>query len=375
MVALAYLIIISFALGYIFLILYIIDGWDKIDISSLNENNLQTSGLSVLIAARNEEDNISKCIHSILANDTDSPFEIIIINDHSSDQTLHIINGIGDEKVTVLDLPDRLTGKKSALAYGVAHANYALILCTDADSVVGPHWIQSHQYFQANYNVNIQTSLVIPKDEGSVLSRFQVLDFIATMAITANGIKRKTYHLANGANLCYKKSFFNDVKGFDGNQNIASGDDVFLMEKAAITDVDKIGFLKSLDAIVITKSESTWISLFNQRKRWASKSMKISDKNVVKIQSYVFSFCLTIILSIILGSLFIPEVLFAGLTALGIKMVVDYMFLSKLTSYFKQEQVMKSFFLVFFIYFIHILYSGVIAVLPSPYVWKDRSNR
>jgi len=375
MVGLAYFFIVGFAIGYVFLILYIIDGWDKTDTFSINEKNQPKSGISVLIAARNEENNISECVQSILSNNTDSPYEIIIINDHSTDQTLQIIKNITDYKVIVLDLPDGLTGKKAALSFGITSARYDLILCTDADSIVGRQWIQGHQHFQADHDYNIQTSLVMPEDNDTFLSRFQMMDFVATMAITANGIQRKDYFLANGANLCYKKSFFYDVKGFDGNQNIASGDDVFMMEKAAELAVDKIGFLKSLDAMVTTKSETTWTSLFNQRKRWASKSMKTSDKNVVKIQAYVFLFCLIMLLSIVLGPIFMPEILFASLTALTIKMVVDYMFLSKLSTYFKQEQVMKSFIPVFFIYFIHILYSGMIAMFPSSYVWKDRNNK
>lgn len=61
----------------------------------------------------------------------------------------------------------------------------------------------------------------------TILSKFQWLDFAATMAITANGIYRQSYFLANGANLSYQKHTFDQVKGFENNEILASGDDVF----------------------------------------------------------------------------------------------------------------------------------------------------
>jgi cellulose synthase/poly-beta-1,6-N-acetylglucosamine synthase-like glycosyltransferase len=374
MIAVAYFFIIGFAIGYVFLILYIIDGWDKTT-SSLEMQDFHSSiGVSVVVAARNEENHLLACVKSILANQTTAPFEVIVVNDHSTDKTLEVLHSIINDKLRVINLPEGLKGKKAAITYALEKANYNLILCTDADCTVSPTWINAHQIYHADNNTNIQTGLVIPKDEDTILSRFQLLDFVATMAITTNGINRKQYFLANGANLCYKKSFFNEVNGFDGNEKIASGDDVFLMGKAVSDDVCKIGFLKSTDALVTTKSEQTWKALLNQRKRWASKAMKTSDKNVVKIQGFVFLFCFVILLSMIISPSIMPVVWFAGLTALMIKMAVDYLFLSKLTTYFGQRQVMKSFIPVFFIYFVHILYSGVVALFPTSYEWKERSR-
>lgn len=375
MVVIAYFIIIGIALGYVFLILNILHGWDKIETPENQDINKSNIGISVIIAARNEEKYIVECVQSILSNKPTSSYEIIIVNDHSTDRTLQRLNSLNDKKLTIMDLPDGISGKKAAISFAIDMAKYDLILCTDADSRVGNKWIQSHLNFQTAYSHNIQTSLVIPEDTDSYLSRFQIMDFVATMAITANGIKRKQYFLANGANLCYKKSFFYGVNGFAGNQKIASGDDVFLMEKAVSIDINKVGFLKSIEAMVITKSEESWKAFFNQRKRWASKSMKTSDLNVKKIQGFIFLFCLILLLSILVSPIFIPEILFAGLTALCIKLVIDYVFLYKLTIYFKQEQVMKSFVPVFFIYFFHILYSGIIALFPTTYEWKERNNQ
>jgi poly-beta-1,6-N-acetyl-D-glucosamine synthase len=374
MVAFAYFIIIGFAIGYGFLLLYIINGWESIDTFPPSNHSHSLNGISVIIAARNEEKYISACVKSILANQTNVPFEVIVVNDHSKDKTLDRLDSIENDKLRIVNLPDDASGKKAAITYAIGSAKYNLILCTDADCEVSDTWIDTHQNFYAENDNHIQTGLVIPKDEGSILSRFQMLDFVATMAITANGISRKKYFLANGANLCYQKSFFQEVHGFSGNEKIASGDDVFLMEKAVGKDVDKIGFLKSMDAIVLTKSEQSWSSLFHQRKRWASKSMKTADKNVVKIQGFVFLFCMIILLSLTLAPLMTPEIWFAGLTALMIKMAVDFLFLTKLTSYYDQQQVMKSFVPVFFIYFIHILYSGMVALFPTTYKWKERES-
>jgi cellulose synthase/poly-beta-1,6-N-acetylglucosamine synthase-like glycosyltransferase len=79
--------------------------------------------------------------------------------------------------------------------------------------------------------------------------------------------------MCNGANFAYTKKLFLDIKGFDGNANLASGDDVFLLQKAIKNNPSSVHYLKNHDFIVYTKPEKTITKLFMQRLRWASKTV------------------------------------------------------------------------------------------------------
>ena len=195
------------------------------------------------------------------------------------------------------------------------------------------------------------------------------------MAITANGIFRKSYFLANGANISFKKAAFNAVNGYEGNEHLASGDDVFLINKIATSAIGKIGFIKSSDGVVTTKSESSWSSLIQQRKRWATKSLKMGDNQISKIQAFIFMYCMIILLFIFVGLFYSGWILTAGLAALLIKMATDYYFLNSLCRFFGKNRVMTSFLPCFFLYFIHIFLSGVYALNPSDFDWKGREVR
>jgi hypothetical protein len=78
--------------------------------------------------------------------------------------------------------------------------------------------------------------------------------------------------MCNGANFCYIKKLFQELDGFNGNNQIASGDDVFLLQKAIIKNAEKVHYLKNVDTIVKTKPENDLFKFFMQRVRWASKT-------------------------------------------------------------------------------------------------------
>ncbi|MBK9737673.1 MAG: glycosyltransferase [Saprospiraceae bacterium] len=368
-------IFLAFGIGYFLLLIYMVNGWNSNISIHPNESNTIKSAVSVLIPVRNEAKNITNCIQSILSDHqyTDD-FEIIVINDHSNDNTVDIVLGIASPNVKIIHLPDHLSGKKSAITYGVTMAKNELILCTDGDCKVGKCWIKCHADYLHEFGYNMVTGLVVTETGYDLLSKFQFLDFVSTMCITANGIQRKSYYLANGANMSFRKTFFEQVSGYDNNLSVASGDDLFLIQRASSLDPGKVGFLKTLEAMVETKSEDTWKGFINQRKRWATKSMKVGDKKVIAIQAYVFGFCLLILCGIILGLFFSNFLLYCGLTTLIWKLAVDYWFLSTLTNYYEKQNVMSSFLSVSMVYFFHIIFSGFSALFPSSYQWKERQQ-
>ena len=92
--------------------------------------------------------------------------------------------------------------------------------------------------------------------------------------ITGASVYKKFHSMCNGANLAYEKKAFNDAGGFEGIDNIASGDDMLLMHKIQKIYPDRIKYLKSADVVVQTQPQETLKDFMNQRIRWASKADK-----------------------------------------------------------------------------------------------------
>ena len=375
MIILGFIAIIA-SIGYVYLIHHITLGWNETQNIKVRNEDVSDITISVIIAARNEENYIQNCIESIINNNFPiENFEIVIVDDHSTDKTFEIISQSIHKNVRVFSLPENLHGKKDAITFGVSVSRFPYILCTDADSVVSKDWLYLHSSKFKQDDTLLNTAVVLPETDDTILSHFQFLDFVATMAITANGIFRKTYFLANGANISFKKAAFYDVKGYEGNEHLASGDDVFLVNKIALLTPEKIRFLRSSVGVVTTKSETSWSSLIQQRKRWATKSLKMGDHQIAKIQAFIFIYCVIILLFIFVGLFYSGWILTAGLVALLIKMATDYFFLNSLCRFFDKNRVMRYFLPCFFLYFIHILLSGMYALIPSDFEWKGREVR
>jgi biofilm PGA synthesis N-glycosyltransferase PgaC len=205
------------------------------------------------------------------------------------------------------------------------------------------------------------------------LSRFQFFDFSASMIMTNYGILKKLYFTGNGANISFRKVTFEMAAGFKRNNHVASGDDVFLMESVVRLYPNGIDFVKSKQGMVVTKSEDNWTSLINQRIRWASKSMLMDGVVLKFIQAFVFFYSLLIIVLFLLSIMVSPAIFLTPLMiALFLKLASDFIFLNKLSYKFGRINAMRSFIFCFWIYFLHIIGSGIVAIFPKPYTWKGR---
>jgi len=351
------------------------DGWDDTEEWKTPKNYVPQTKISVVIAARNEEDNIGNCIESILkCNYPKENFEIIVVNDHSDDATEQEVLKFNKSKINILNLK-KASGKKSALERGIAQASGALIACTDADSIVPKNWLLSFVSFHEENHSKCIAGPISYLSDKSTLQRFQYLDAINNMCVTANGIKKKSYYMANGANLFFTKSTFEEIGGYTNKSTLASGDDMFLIQEIANRYPNDVAFLKSLQATVKTQPETTLRSLKDQRTRWATKSKSYSDKNIVKIQGFVFCFTLLIIINLIFSPFGSSLCLFGFLFALFIKWTIDYLYLSKLSDFFENRDPIKSFFSASIGFLVYILFAGWKAIWPTKYTWKGRETK
>lgn len=261
--------------------------------------------VAVIVAVRNEVHNIHNLLNDLLLQTYPiSATEIIIINDHSTDNTAEIVKLYAQkhQHIILLNLAENLQGKKQAISYGISQANSELIMTTDGDCSLKSLWIESVCEFYEQKNAKLISSAVhlsLPKNlpNSKLINKFgaifQILDFAALIGIGAVSMHVGKPTMCNGANLAYTKEVFEEVGGFSGNEQIASGDDEFLLQKIAAKYPKDVYFLKNFDAIVRTETAKTMYSFFQQRKRWASKWKEHKQIQVKLLAIFIFTihFC------------------------------------------------------------------------------------
>ncbi|GAB3414702.1 glycosyltransferase [Niabella aquatica] len=338
---------------------------------------IPNTGFSVIIPARNEAHNIEHLLNS-LTNQTYSEemFEIIVVDDHSTDATAGIVRKF--EKVKLIQLTDSGINsyKKKAIERGIAAAQNEWIVCTDADCIVGAEWLQTFASFIADNDpvfIAAPVAFSLPSRPGEGLGVrfiFQALDFLTLQGITAASVHTKKHNMCNGANLVYKRDVFYEVDGFKGIDNIASGDDMLLMHKIWNRYPDRVAYLKSQKAIVKTEAAPTWKAFINQRIRWASKAKSYDDKRIFAVLLLVYLFNLSFLV-LLAASFFNLNYGYAFLGFWILKTIVEYRFVSSVSQFFNLQQLMKYF---FFFQPLHIAYTIVAGFLGSfgKYEWKGR---
>lgn len=362
-------------------VLYMTHGISRLKGPVYDGSEPKTS-FSILVPFRNEEMNLNSLLQSIASIDYPTEkFELILINDASSDTSISIVQQFIAQCpnlniILVDNVRQSGSPKKDAIKHGVQKASYEWIVTTDADCLVPVSWLSAFDSMIRQQPLQLIVAPVTYVDQLGFLHRFQMLDFMSLQGITMGsfGIKDKKFghpFLCNGANLCYKKDCFKDVNGFVGNQHIASGDDVFLLEKIYQKYPDEVQFIKSKEAIVYTTSKDSFRDLIQQRVRWAAKANAYDSifTKLVGFLVFITSFMMVILL--ILGSMGQITWLYVGFIFL-LKFNIDFLLLYKTSQFFEQEKVLKSYFISSLL---HPFYTVFVALLSfkKTYTWKDRS--
>jgi len=243
---------------YLLVLLFLIRGW-----LAVKKPKVATSGFStkvtILIAARNEEDNIASTIEDILAQDYPKELtEVIIVDDHSIDCTAEIITSYADRGIKLLQLREEQalnSYKKKAIAEAIRRSTGDVMVATDADCSMGPQWLSTIIGYYETYHPVMISSPVGYFKEKSFFERLQTLEFSYLIGIGAAFIGNGSASTCNGANLAYRKDVFYEVGGFKGIDDVASGDDELLLQKVAARYPGKIGFLKRSEAVVYTHAK------------------------------------------------------------------------------------------------------------------------
>ncbi|MGO1244534.1 MAG: glycosyltransferase [Sphingobacterium sp.] len=359
---------------YIVLMLYMRRGWSLIKPYRGSSDPISTK-VSILIAARNEQNNIGRTIEAILKQEFPKKLlEIIVVDDHSTDNTASIVQSYADQGVRLLQLNegDKLNSyKKLAIKRAIDIATGAVIVTTDADCRMGTKWLKTVISCFERTQAYMVSSPVIYSEEKSYFERLQTLEFLYLIGLGAAGIGNGSPTTCNGANLAYRRDVFYEMDGFTGIDNLASGDDELLLHKVAEQYADRIFFCKSLDAAIYTDAKTTLGSFINQRRRWASKSTKYKDKRVVVLGVSFWAFNLAMIVGLTQFLINLPEIHTLFLVALGMKIVAELAFIYPIAGFAGRKELMYQVPILTLVHAFYLVYIGLAGNMGK-YDWKGR---
>jgi len=303
--------------------------------------------ISILIAARNESAGIRATLDSVLAQTYSGEWEVWVADDRSDDDTPKILAEYAQkypEKLHVLtikEIPEGVSPKKHALTKMIAACNGDILCLTDADCLVQPTWIEGIvREFEPGIEL-VAGHSYIPTVPGksSILICMQAVETLIYRVAGTAGLAIHLPLTSTGNNLAYRKNFFNSVNGFDNVLKIQSGDDDLLMQKLAADRPWAMRYCVNPGTFVTTNGKETLKELWEQRKRWASKTIYYTPK-IVFVLSMVFLFLVMQCVTAILAPFSIP-VLIAAAVAFVLKCAGDMILIVRGLKVFRQEHLLK----------------------------------
>jgi len=377
------MIFLTIIIIYTIVIGHFIVGFKKLkttsEIINIPPSQKPLTHFSIIIPLRNEAGRLPGLLDSLSKlNYPKDCFEVLLINDESTDESLEIIENFRSKNsnitISVYE-NERLSAapKKDAITLAIKKAKYEWVINTDADCLVPVAWLNCYHDFIIKKNVDFIAGPVIYKTSNSFIDNYQLLDMLSLQGVTMGSFGHQKGLFCNGANLAYTKTLFKAVNGFKNNNTIASGDDVFMLANVQAQSPEKVGYIKSRLAVVTTFPETNWKNLIKQRIRWAKKTSKQKAVSLKLIGIIVFITNLSVLV-FPLSFIFFPSLFWFGALAMLLKLLVDIIIIKKTAGFFGKHISATKIFVHFYSYAL----ISVWVVTNSPflgYTWKGRAHR
>lgn len=324
---------------YLYIILRI---WKALKgILPFSGNRVPRLFISVIAACRDEEGRLPGLLSDLLAQDYDRDlFEVIIVDDNSTDSTVQVARSFKGLK-NIMVLGNRGKGKKQALRTGAEASRGAFLVTADADCRFGRNWLKTIASFVEHENPVMSINPVIIKAGRGFFNSFQELEFLSLQGITAGTAALGNPVMCNGANLGVSRDAW--LRNSDRlHDEIASGDDIFLLHSLKAEKAGSILWLESADAAAETPGSADPVSFLRQRGRWISKAGYYSDRCTRLLAFVTFVTVVTQFLLFIGG--FINPALFKVFAVYTlIKSIPDFLILHNTAARYGKIELMRWF--------------------------------
>jgi len=332
--------------------------------------------ISVVIALKNEEENLKDLINGLKNQDyPKDKYEILLVDNASDDNThQHIEEMVKDLpsfiSLTTKDYQSDFRYKKEAMMMGIENSKGEIILSTDADCIVQSSWISS---IASQYNENIEMVIGFSEviSDNSIFLNLQKLDFLQLMAAAKGSLNLGFKWAGSGQNISFRKKAFYNCNGYENLKTLKGGDDTLFIQKFAKKNSGKIIFSSNIGSYVKTKAIHDFPTFIRQRIRWASEANYTRKFNpivfFISLAAFVANAGLLyyFILSLVTGNYW---TYFLGLGFL--KYFVENMLAIKASEEFSIKGVLSLFPVWFILYPTYAIFLGLMSFVGKNIKWK-----
>lgn len=257
---------------YIFIYSLLVNSLIKIkEDSFITNKNLP---VSIIIAARNEENNIIPLFNALCCqNYSNELTEIIFVDDSSGDSTLALASQLSENKSNIIVIKaanKKLPGKKGALTEGILQSANPYILITDADCLPEPDWIKAFaQKFSEGYDLLFGVAPFIQRN--GLVNKMACFENLRTSILTFGLAGLGLPYSAATRSFGFTKEAFNKIGGYSNTTETLSGDDDLLIREAVKHGL-KIGTVNSENSKVFSEAKATFKEYLLQKARHTSTS-------------------------------------------------------------------------------------------------------
>lgn len=293
------------------------------------ESSSSQEPVSIIICARNEDDNLTEFLPKILVQDYPE-FEVIVVNDCSIDNTENVIDEFAKifpnlKKVTIKEDDYYKHGKKFAVMVGIKGTKYDNLLFTDADCFpANENWLKDMASGFVNKKEIVLGYGAYKKDDGFLNKLIRFDTFLIAANYLSAAIKGKAY-MGVGRNLAYKKELFYKQKGFSKHYHITSGDDDLFINQASTQENTNV--IVSSNAITYSLAKTTFTDWKRQKQRHLTTAPHYSSNSKTKITlGYAFQYGFHLLF---LSVLIFKTTIIAALAGFILKIIIQMIIFKK----------------------------------------------